>query len=147
MPPKKTTQSRSFVMRIGEKCCQWLKRGLLAGACAAIALAAHADPIPAGWAAENMEVGWLHNHEWPSGFKITMTKGGRSLLLCRRALQHSGWSVVDVTNPADPKVAKFIPGPANTSTNQVDLADNILVAALGRPTERLDVGMDPAASL
>jgi hypothetical protein len=50
--------------------------------------------------------------------------------------------VVDVTDPKNPRVAKFIPGPANTSTNQVDLADGILVAALGRPTAREDAGMD-----
>jgi len=130
-------------MRIG-KVLPVLKRGLLAGACAAIALAAHADPIPAGWAAENMEVvGYTIMNGHPA-FKITMTKAGDRSYFVVGHYNISGWSVVDVTNPADPKVAKFIPGPANTSTNQVDLADNILVAALGRPTERLDVGMDPA---
>ena len=130
-------------MRI-EKLLSVLKRRLLAGASAAIALAAHADPIPAGWAAENMEVvGYTIMNGHPA-FKITMTKAGDRSYFVVGHYNIPGWSVVDVTNPADPKVAKFIPGPANTSTNQVDLADNILVAALGRPTERLDVGMDPA---
>lgn len=104
--------------------------------------AARADRIPAGWTGENMEVvGYTIMNGHPA-FKITMTKAADRWYLIAGHYNISGWSVIDVTNPADPKVVKFIPGPANTSTNQVDLADNILVAALGRPTNREDVGMD-----
>jgi hypothetical protein len=75
-------------------------------------------------------------------FKITMTRARDRWYIIGGHYTVPGWSVVDVTDPKNPTVAKFIPGPANTSTNQVDLADNILVAALSRPTAREDAGMD-----
>ena len=45
-------------------------------------------------------------------------------------LWHRGWSIVDVTDPANPKVAKFVPGPDNTWTIQMTLHDNIMITAL-----------------
>ena len=36
---------------------------------------------------------------------------------------HRGWSILDVTDPADPRVLKFIEGPENTGTWQVDIGD------------------------
>jgi hypothetical protein len=104
--------------------------------------AAQADTPPAGWSAANVELlGYTIMNEHPA-FKITMTRAGDRWYIIGGHYNVPGWSVVDVTDPKNPRVAKFIPGPANTSTNQVDLADNILVAALGRPNGREDAGMD-----
>lgn len=47
-------------------------------------------------------------------------------------LWHRGWTIVDVTDPASPKVVKFIPGPENTFTIQMDLHDNLMVTAIQR---------------
>jgi hypothetical protein len=120
-------------------------RGLAASAVlslAAAAPAAHADAPPPGWSADNVELlGYTIMNEHPA-FKITMTRAGERWYLIGGHYNIPGWSVVDVTDPKNPRVAKFIPGPANTSTNQVDLADDILVAALGRPNGREDAGMD-----
>lgn len=108
-------------------------------------LAAHADPIPQGWTAENMEVvGYTIMNDHPA-FKITMTRSGDRWYLIGAHYNVPGWSVIDVTDPRNPTVAKFIPGPANTNTVQVDLADNIMVAALGRPENRAGTDMDPKA--
>jgi hypothetical protein len=110
-------------------------------AAAAISLA-HADTPPPGFSASNVElVGYTLMNEHPA-FKITMTRARDRWYIIGGHYTVPGWSVVDVTDPKNPTVAKFIPGPANTSTNQVDLADNILVAALSRPTAREDAGMD-----
>jgi hypothetical protein len=107
-----------------------------------LACAACADTPPPGWTASNVEfVGYTMMNEH-SAFKITMTRAGDRWYIIGGHYNIAGWSVVDVTDPKNPRVAKFIPGPANTSTNQVDLADGILVAALGRPTAREDAGMD-----
>jgi hypothetical protein len=107
---------------------------------------AQADPIPAGWAAQNMEVvGYTIMNEHPA-FKLTMTRAGDRWYLITAHYNVPGWSVVDVTDPRNPTVAKFIPGPPNTNTVQVDLADNILIAALGRPENREGTGMDPKAA-
>src|SRR5258706_8928613 len=103
----------------------------------------HADPIPPGWTAENMEVvGYTIMNDHPA-FKLTMTRAGDRWYLIGAHYNVPGWSVIDVTDPRKPVVAKFIPGPPNTNTVQVDLADNILVAALGRPENRAGTGLDP----
>jgi hypothetical protein len=39
---------------------------------------------------------------------------------------HSGWSIVDVTDPSAPYVVKFISGPENTFTLQMELSNNIM---------------------
>ena len=41
-----------------------------------------------------------------------------------------GYTIVDVTDPTDPKVLKFIPGPANASLGQIDLHGNIMITAV-----------------
>ena len=105
------------------------------------ALGPKSDTPPAGWTASNVELlGYTIMNEHPA-FKITMTRAGDRWYIIGGHYNVPGWSVVDVTDPKNPRVVKFIPGPANTSTNQVDMADNILVAALGRPNEREDAGM------
>src|SRR3954462_7317453 len=114
----------------------------LAGCATRTAMGPQADAPPAGWPASNVELlGYTLMNEHPA-FKITMTRAGDRYYIVGGHHNIPGWSVVDVTDPKNPRVAKFIPGPANTSTNQVDLADNILVAALGRPNGREDAGMD-----
>ena len=112
----------------------------LAG-CAGPQTGPQADTPPPGWTASNVELlGYTIMNEHPA-FKITMTKANGRYYIVGGHYNIPGWSVVDVTDPRNPHVVKFIPGPPNTSTNQVDLADGILVAALGRPNNREDAGM------
>ena len=77
------------------------------------------------------------------GINMQVTKNGRRILWLAHWGAPKNFTGVDVTDPRNPAVAKFIPGPANTNTVQVDLADNIMVAALGRPENRAGTGMDP----
>jgi len=113
----------------------------LAGCATHTAMGPQADAPPAGWTASNVELlGYTLMNEHPA-FKITMTRKGDRYYIVGGHYNIPGWSVVDVTDPRNPHVAKFIPGPTNTTTNQVDLSDDILVAALGRPTDREDAGM------
>ncbi len=129
---------KSFTIRL----CRRIAHALLILAAAAAAAAVRADSSPPGWSASNVELlGYTIMNEHPA-FKITMTRAGDRWYIVGGHYNIPGWSVVDVTDPKNPTVAKFVPGPANTSTNQVDLADNILLAALGRPRNREDAGMD-----
>jgi len=43
-----------------------------------------------------------------------------------------GWSIVDVTDPTKPEYIKHVPGPDNTETNQVQVADGIMVTNMER---------------
>jgi len=45
-------------------------------------------------------------------------------------LWHPGWSILDVTDPRDPKFVKYIPGADNTWNIQVTLHDNLMLTAL-----------------
>ncbi len=50
----------------------------------------------------------------------------------RRAQSDRGWSVSDITDPANTKVRNWLPGPANTRTVQVDIADGKMITGLER---------------
>ncbi|HEU5464943.1 MAG TPA: hypothetical protein VFV82_12495, partial [Candidatus Binatia bacterium] len=47
-------------------------------------------------------------------------------------LWHRGWSVLDVTEPTAPELCVFIPGPENTWTIQIQVADGTMITALER---------------
>ncbi|MGH8914101.1 MAG: hypothetical protein ACRDZM_06225, partial [Acidimicrobiia bacterium] len=53
------------------------------------------------------------------GFKIAIHRAGERWLLYLGHFWHSGWTVVDVTDPSQPTPVGFIEGPANTWTLQV----------------------------
>ena len=62
---------------------------------------------------------------------------------------HRGWTILDVTDPKDPKFVKFVPGPDNTNTIQMEFHDNLMLTALqkkqttwgGDPTRPNDEGV------
>ena len=105
---------------------------------------AQADPVPPGWSAQNMEVLGYTIMDGRPGFKLTMTRANNRWYLITAHYSVPGWSVIDVTDPKNPQTVKFIPGPPNTNTVQVDMADGIMVASLGRPENRGGTGMDPS---
>ena len=44
-----------------------------------------------------------------------------------------GWSIVDVTDPSDPTYVRFVEGPANTQTTQIQVVDGTMVVNLEPP--------------
>jgi hypothetical protein len=111
---------------------------------AALALlsAPAAAQIPQGWEASNMRpIGYSDLDGRGGAFKMAIKQVGGRWYLYMGHLWNRGWSIVDVTDPANPKVAKFIPGPDNTWTIQMDLHDNLMVTALEKSGARW--GLDP----
>jgi len=103
---------------------------------------ARSDPIPQGWQARNMEaVGYSAMGGRLGAFKMAIKKVAGHWYLYTGHLWHYGWSIVDVTDPQDPKLVKFIPGPDNTWTIQVTLHDNLMVTALQKGSTTW--GQDP----
>ena len=99
-----------------------------------------ADQIPTGWEASNMKpIGYsdLDGHE---AFKLAIKHVGDHWYLYMGHLAANGWSIVDVTDPTNPKVLKFIPGPAPTSAGQVDLHGDLMITPL---QDRAGYGGDP----
>jgi hypothetical protein len=110
---------------------------LAATALALFAKAGAADQIPVGWEASNMKpIGYSDLQGVGGAFKMAIKEvNGRWYLYTGNLWRH-GWNIVDVTDPANPQFAKFIPGPDETWTIQVDLHDNIMVTALQDVPER-----------
>lgn len=94
------------------------------------AASAPADPIPAGWQASNMHPVGYSDLAGRDAFKLAIRKVADRWYLYMGHLWSHGWSIVDVTDPTDPKYLKFIPGPDNTWTIQMTLHDNLMVTAL-----------------
>jgi hypothetical protein len=102
------------------------------------------DSLPAGRVyAENVEVVGYSDLGGRPGFKLAMQEVGGRWFLYLGHLWHRGWSIVDVTDPAAPVLVRFLPGPANTRTAQIQVADGRMVTGL----ERMDPGWggDPDA--
>ena len=80
--------------------------------------------------AKNVELIAYHPADGRPAFKFALQeRGGRWYLYCSH-LWHCGWSVFDVTDPYHPELLKFIVGPANTWTIQVQAADGRLITGL-----------------
>ena len=91
---------------------------------------AYADPIPKGWEASNMKPIGYSNLEGHGGFKMAIRHVDNHWYLYMGHLWMHGWSIVDVTNPENPKLVKTIPGPDNTWTIQMDIHDHYMITAL-----------------
>ncbi|MDX1485402.1 MAG: hypothetical protein R3229_13075 [Alphaproteobacteria bacterium] len=89
--------------------------------------------IPGGWQGENIvPTGYSDLGGRPGAFKIAVTEKAGRWYLYLGHLWHYGWSIVEVTDPANPRYVKFIEGPANTWTIQVTLHGSLMMTALQR---------------
>lgn len=96
-----------------------------------------------GAAAHNVEVIAYHDLDRRPGFKLTLLEREGRWYLYIACFWHRGWNIVDVTDPARPEVVSFLPGPENTATYQVDLADNTLITGLEQGLSNAPWGLDP----
>jgi len=76
------------------------------------------------------------------GFKLALTEQSGRWYLYTGHLWQRGWSVIDVTDPADPRVLRTIPGPEGTWTIQVQAADGLLITGLEKPMPGWGIGDD-----
>lgn len=99
--------------------------------------------------AHNMHAVGYTDLDGRPGFKMSIREADGRWYLYLGHFWHSGWSIVDVTDPAAPMVAAFVPGPANTATLQMEIADATMVTALekilpgfgGDPDQPFDEGV------
>jgi hypothetical protein len=100
--------------------------------------------LPAGsYALEGIEIVGYHDLELRPGFKMAMRQRSGRWYLYLGQLWHPGWSILDVTDPAQPELVRSIEGPANTWTIQVQVAGDRMITSL----EKIDTGWgdDPSA--
>ena len=116
-----------------------LKFGVL-GTAALLALPAFADTIPPGWQASNLEVVGFTGLEGRAGaFKLAVkhARNDHWYLYAGHSF-HQGWSIIDVTDPKNPKYVKFIPYATPTKevlTAQITLHDDIMITAIDKESK------------
>ena len=86
--------------------------------------------LPTGWTAKNFTpIGYTDLDERPA-FKMTIKeKNGRWYLFAAHIF-HSGLTVLDVTDPVNPRPIKYLPEDENTFTLQVDQANDMMITSL-----------------
>ena len=65
-------------------------------------------------------------------FKLAIHKAGERWYLYTATFWHPGLNIVDVTDPARPRFVRFIEGPPNTWTLQIQIAGTRMVTSLER---------------
>jgi hypothetical protein len=85
--------------------------------------------------AKNIEVLAYHDLDGRPGFQMAMQVVDGRYYLYLAHFFHSGWTIIDVTDPAKPEYLKFIPGPDKREkpsqvTLKIQVADGIMVTAL-----------------
>jgi hypothetical protein len=82
--------------------------------------------------AHNMELISYHPLGGKPAFKLAAQEINRRWYLYMGHLWHRGWTILDVTDPTSPQHVAFVPGPENTWTIQVQVADGKMITALER---------------
>jgi hypothetical protein len=88
--------------------------------------------IPSGHYAKNVEILGYHDLEGRPAFKLAMQEVNGRWYLYLAHLWHRGWSILDVTDPTAPECVAYIPGPENTWTIQIQVAEGKMITALER---------------
>jgi hypothetical protein len=73
-----------------------------------------------------------HDLDGRPGFKMAIQQAGDRWYMYIGHFWHRGWTILDITRPSFPELVKFIPGPANTWTLQVQVADGKMLTGLER---------------
>jgi hypothetical protein len=77
----------------------------------------------------NVEAIGYNDVDGRPAFKLALHKAGDRWYLYTGQFWHSGFSIIEVTDPANPRFVRFIEGPPNTWTLQVQIADGKLVTS------------------
>lgn len=115
--------------------------------------------IPTIEEAKGVELIGYHDLDGRPGFKMGLQRHGSSWFLYLAHFWHSGWTIIDVTDPTAPRHVRFVEGPPHCRTAQIQVADGRMIVGIERPVyggaehfdeadggaHILDVGSDPTA--
>jgi hypothetical protein len=88
--------------------------------------------IPQGFYTHNIEPVGYHDLNGRPAFKLAMQEVNNRWYLYLAHLWHRGWSVLDVTDVDAPDLCSYLPGPENTWTIQIQVADGKMITGLER---------------
>ena len=78
----------------------------------------------------------FHDLDGRPAFKIDLQEVAGRWYLYLASFWHSGWTILDVTDPTDPTHVTYVGGPDNTFTLQVQVADGVMLTSLEEPRIR-----------
>ncbi len=90
-----------------------------------------------GQYSKNFDFIAYHDLDGRPAFKMAMQVVNGRWYLYLAHFWDRGWSILDVTDPENPKLVRFVKGPDNTMTLQIQVADGLMVTALERPITAL----------
>jgi hypothetical protein len=96
----------------------------------AVVVTGQSRPLPAGAFASNVEFVAFTDVGGHIPFKMSIHQANGRWYMYAGAQDDRGWSVLDITDPARPAVLNWIPGPSNTRTVQVDIAEGKMITGL-----------------
>ncbi len=82
---------------------------------------------------KNMELIGYHDLQDRPGFQMAMQVVDGRYYLYISHFRHSGWTIMEVTDPEHPRFVKFMEGPGliGQCTNKIQVADGLMICALG----------------
>ncbi|MDP2661241.1 MAG: hypothetical protein Q8R28_10990, partial [Dehalococcoidia bacterium] len=83
-----------------------------------------------GSLSKNVKAIGYHDLSNRPGFKMAVQQVGERWYMYLGHFWHRGWSILDVTDPRRPELVRFMDGPDNTFTLQVQVADGLLITGL-----------------
>ena len=87
---------------------------------------------PGKFWSHNVDIAGYCDFDGKPAFKLAIQEYEGRWYLYVAHLWHRGWSIVDVTDPAAPRPVRFIEGPDNTWTIQLQVADGLMITGLER---------------
>lgn len=88
--------------------------------------------VESSYHADNIDLVAYHDLGGRPAFKLAMQEVAGRWYLYMGHLWHRGWSILEVTDPTSPELVAFMPGPENTWTIQVQVAEGKMITALER---------------
>src|SRR4030042_3152379 len=85
---------------------------------------------------KNMELIGFHDLQDRPGFQMAMQEVDGKYYLYVSHFRHPGWTILEVTDPASPRLVRFMEGPSLSGqvTKKIQVADGLMLCALGTGT-------------
>ena len=82
---------------------------------------------------KNVELIGYHDLKDRPGFQMALQEANGRYYLYVSHFRHSGWTILDVTDPVNPRFVRFVEGPqlSGQVTNKLQVADGLMLCALG----------------
>lgn len=126
------TERRDFLKTLGAAATKNCLIGLLiVHLCFLIfSVSAQGQKLPAGSTSQNVAAIGYSDIDGKPAFKISIKEHRGRWYLFAGHFWHRGWSVIDVTDPRQSRVVKFVAGPENTFTGQMELSGDRMITSL-----------------